>query len=105
VTAASSTRRVPVFVVVPPRPLLLDIAGPIEVLRWANHVQDEVRFDVSYLAPLETVVSSIGLTLTAFASLPQSLPDDAMIVLSGDVDVTLGKASDRKSEDNAKLNC
>jgi transcriptional regulator GlxA family with amidase domain len=103
VTAASSTRRVPVFVVVPPRPLLLDIAGPIEVLRWANHVQDAVRFDVSYLAPLETVVSSIGLTLTAFASLPQSLPDDAMIVLSGDVDVTLGKASDRKSEDNAKL--
>ena len=58
---ASSTRRVPVFVVVPPRPLLLDIAGPIEVLRWANHVQDAVRFEVSYLAPLERLSAPLAL--------------------------------------------
>jgi hypothetical protein len=37
-----------VYVVVPPRTLLLDIAGPIEVLRWANQVQQSVRFEVSY---------------------------------------------------------
>ena len=37
-------REVPVFVVVPPNVLLLDVAGPMEVLRKANLEQDAVRF-------------------------------------------------------------
>jgi transcriptional regulator GlxA family with amidase domain len=66
--------------------LLLDIAGPIEVLRWANHVQDAVRFDVRYVGPSRRVLSSIGLVLAGIDRLPDSVPDDAMIVLAGDVE-------------------
>jgi len=80
-----------VYVVVPPRTLLLDIAGPIEVLRWANHVQEAVRFDVSYTGPVTNVLSSIGLMLTEIAPLPDVLPDNAIIVLAGSVSQTLGK--------------
>ena len=43
-------RRIPVFVVLPPRVLLLDVAGPLEVLRRANQVQADVCFDVRYVA-------------------------------------------------------
>ncbi len=42
----ANARRVDVAVIVPPRALLLDIAGPIEVLRRANVEQREVVFDV-----------------------------------------------------------
>jgi transcriptional regulator GlxA family with amidase domain len=84
-------RRIPVYVVIPPQTLLLDIAGPIEVLRWANHVQEAVRFEVSYIGPASRVVSSIGLTLTEITALPDVLPDDAMIVLAGNVSQPLGR--------------
>jgi transcriptional regulator GlxA family with amidase domain len=79
-------RRIQVYVVVPPRLLLLDIAGPLEVLRWANHVQDEVRFEVHYVGPSCSLQTSIGVTLTAIEPLPQKLPDEALVVLAGDVD-------------------
>jgi transcriptional regulator GlxA family with amidase domain len=93
-------RRIPVYVVVPPRTLLLDIAGPIEVLRWANHVQDAVRFEVFYIGPATKVVSSIGLRLAEIKPLPDVLPDDAMIVLAGNVSQTLGaRDSDMKDDD------
>ena len=36
-------QRILVYVVVPPRLLLLDVAGPLEVLRRANQVQAAVR--------------------------------------------------------------
>ncbi|MBE7248588.1 MAG: GlxA family transcriptional regulator, partial [Actinomycetospora chiangmaiensis] len=45
------TRRIPVLVVLPLRALLLDLAGPLEVLRIAGAVQDRVAFDLSYAAP------------------------------------------------------
>jgi transcriptional regulator GlxA family with amidase domain len=44
-------RRIEVYVVVPPRLLLLDVAGPLEVLRRANQAQAEVRFEVHYVGP------------------------------------------------------
>ena len=68
-----ATRSVPVWVVVPPRALLLDIAGPLEVLRWTNTVQDRLRFDVRYVGPQETVTISIGLRLGGIAALPPEL--------------------------------
>ena len=49
-------KRIPVYVVVPPRMLLLDMAGPLEVLRVANRDQSEVRFDVRYVGPSASVV-------------------------------------------------
>src|SRR5215813_7192527 len=79
-------RRVPVFVIVPPRLLLLDIAGPLEVLRQANRVQSSVRFDVRYIGPTSSLQTSIGITLTAIEPLPQELPPQSWVVLAGDVE-------------------
>jgi transcriptional regulator GlxA family with amidase domain len=80
-----AVRSVPVWVVVPPRALLLDIAGPLEVLRWTNTVQDRLRFDVRYVGPQATVTSSIGLQLAAIAGLPPELQEESMVILSGSV--------------------
>jgi transcriptional regulator GlxA family with amidase domain len=79
-------RKIQVFVVLPPRVLLLDVAGPVEVLRRANQVQSDVRFEVHYVAASGTVHSSIGLPLSPVESLPERLPKAAWIVVAGDVD-------------------
>ena len=79
-------QRILVYVVVPPRLLLLDVAGPLEVLRRANHVQAAVRFEVRYIGPSSSLQTSIGMTLTAIEPLPDRVPEDALIVLAGDVD-------------------
>jgi transcriptional regulator GlxA family with amidase domain len=80
------TRRIPVFVVVPPRLLLLDIAGPVEVLRQANRVQQSVCFDVRYVGPSASLQTSVGLTLSAIEPLPKELPSQSWIILAGDVE-------------------
>lgn len=90
---------VPVYVVVPPRVLLLDVAGPIEVLRRANLEQDGLRFAVSYVGPLPEVGSSIGLSVSAIGPLPETLPDSALLVLPGSADVPLGHQSSSREED------
>ena len=83
-------RRIPVYVVLPARTLLLDVAGPMEALRKANQMQSEVAFDVRYIGALPTITSSIGLTVTGIEPLPASIEDDAMVVLSGDTELILG---------------
>lgn len=80
---------IPVYVVLPPRLTLLDIAGPMEVLRRANLEQTDVRFDVRYVGPSATVLTSIGIPVSSIEPLPTLLPDEAMIVLAGDVDDVL----------------
>ncbi|QND53944.1 helix-turn-helix domain-containing protein [Phyllobacterium sp. 628] len=77
-------QNIDVLVVVPARALLLDIAGPLEVLRKANFEQNMVHFNVRYVGPLAHVTTSIGLTISGIAPLPESVPADAMIVLAGD---------------------
>lgn len=79
-------RRMEVYVVVPPRLLLLDVAGPLEVVRWANHVQEEVCFEVRYVGPSSSLQTSIGLAVTGIEPLPDKLSDGALVVLAGDVD-------------------
>jgi transcriptional regulator GlxA family with amidase domain len=69
--------------------LLLDVAGPIEVLRKANLIQERVRFDVRYVGPSERVTSSIGLPISGIDALPPVLPDGAILVLSGSADEVL----------------
>ena len=80
-------QRIAVWVIVPPRTLLLDVAGPIEVLRRANIEQHDVRFEVRYAGVSRTVSSSIGLSLTDIDPLPTGIPDDALIVLPGTADM------------------
>jgi len=79
-------KSIPVYVVLLQRTLLLDAAGPLEVLRAANRDQQEVRFVVHYVGPENSIISSIGLTLAKIEPLPKTLPDGAMVVLSGGVD-------------------
>jgi transcriptional regulator GlxA family with amidase domain len=77
---------VPVYAALTQPTLLLDLAGPMEVLRLANLYQDEVRFDVRYVGPLSSVMTSIGIALTGIAGLPDKLPDGAIVMLFGDVE-------------------
>jgi transcriptional regulator GlxA family with amidase domain len=89
-----------VFVVLPPRLLLLDVSGPLEVLRQANRVQTAVRFEVQYVGPSPSLLTSIGITLDAIQPLPDELPRDAWVVLAGDVEEMMlpgGGASRGKS--------
>jgi len=79
----NAPRRIPVYCVLPARTLLLDVAGPIEALRGANQLQQEVAFDVRYVGPLPEVTSSVGLRLTGIEPLPGAIEPDAMIVVSG----------------------
>jgi transcriptional regulator GlxA family with amidase domain len=100
----AETRRIPVYVVVPPRLLLLDIAGPLEVLRQANRVQDAVRFEVVYVGPQSTLQTSIGVRLSGIEPLPKELKEGAWVVLAGDVEHVMqieGKADRGKSAADA----
>ncbi|MBB4956007.1 transcriptional regulator GlxA family with amidase domain [Agrobacterium vitis] len=82
-------RLIPMIVVVPPGALLLDLAGPMEVLRKANLVQQAVRFSVRYVGASPSVVSSIGIELSGIAPLPDHVPPDATVVISGRADEAL----------------
>lgn len=96
---ADIARLIPVYVVIPPRVLLLDVAGPLEVLRKANLEQNKVRFDVHYVGPAPTAISSIGLSVAGVEPLPQALPDGALVIVSGAADVPLGYAETDRSAD------
>jgi transcriptional regulator GlxA family with amidase domain len=77
---------IPVFAALTQPTLLLDVAGPMEVLRLANLYQDAVRFEVRYVGPLSSVMTSIGIALTGIGQLPAELPDNAIVMLFGDVE-------------------
>jgi transcriptional regulator GlxA family with amidase domain len=84
--------------VLPPRALLLDVAGPIEVLRRANLIQDDVRFEVTYASATRSLQTSIGLDIANIGSLPRRLPDDAIVVIGGNVD-TMIDGGERTDDD------
>ncbi len=78
---------IPVFILVPPDTLLIDIAGPLEVLRYANQEQDRVRFDYRYISAQSRQKTSIGLMLDGLEPLPETLPDNAILMISGSLTV------------------
>lgn len=82
-----------VIVVVQRSVLLLDVAGPIEVLRKANLVQDVVHYRVRYVGTLPSVASSIGLSISGIEPLPDQLPSGALVVLPGTSDQIMDRAS------------
>lgn len=89
-TNTLAPREISIFAVVPPRVLLLDLAGPMEVLRKANLEQHGVAFPVTYVGPTESVGSSIGLGVSGIEPLPDRLPDGAYVVISGAADLPMG---------------
>jgi len=86
--------------VIPPRLLLLDVAGPLEVLRRANQLQSEACFDVRYIGPAPLLRTSINLTVSGIEPLPPTLPRGAWIVLAGDVEKIMSWGS--QGPDNAR---
>jgi len=83
---------VPVLFVLLPNTLMLDLAGPAEVLRLASQLdpgeagesrQPPVRFALRYVGPVPSVQTSIGLALSGIDALPEQLPGDAIVVLVG----------------------
>lgn len=76
---------IPVYVVVPPHILLLDVAGPVEVLRRANAEQSQIRFDYRFVSSQPQQVSSIGLSVAGLEPLPEELPDNAYIIICGTI--------------------
>ncbi|MHB0951003.1 MAG: GlxA family transcriptional regulator [Allorhizobium sp.] len=84
-TAACHTARriIPVYVVLPPHTLLMDVAGPLEVLRYANLEQEDILFDYHYIAARPQQTTSIGLTLANLEPLPDRLPGNAYVIVAG----------------------
>jgi transcriptional regulator GlxA family with amidase domain len=99
----TNARIISVCVVLPPRTLLLDIAGPLEVLRRANVIQDRVRFDVRYVGAARMLRTSIGLDVAGIDFLPRSLPADAMVIVGGNVDQMMD-ASEKTTSDDEQEN-
>lgn len=98
---APAARRLPVWVVLPPRCLLLDVAGPVEVLRRANLEQQALHFEVRYTAARPELVSSSGLVLAGLEPLPPQLPPGAAVLVSGDVDEVLFATAAPQPQDAA----
>lgn len=75
----------PVLFVLLPNVLMLDVAGPAEVLRLASQVEDEsvVGFDLQYVSPVVSLQTSIGLPLAGLAPLPETLAPGTLVVLVG----------------------
>lgn len=76
---------IPVYVVYPPRALLLDAAGPLEAFRKANLLAARPVFDMRHVATGPQVTSSIGLPLGGLEPLPDALPDGAHVMVIGAV--------------------
>ncbi|RYB06342.1 GlxA family transcriptional regulator [Lichenibacterium ramalinae] len=95
----AAAREIPVVVVVPPRVLLLDLAGPLEVLRKANLDQTRVRFRIGYVGPCRSGGSSIGLSLAGIAPLPDTLPDGALVLVPGATDQPSGEDHGARDDD------
>jgi transcriptional regulator GlxA family with amidase domain len=83
----SVKREIPVIVVLPPRISLLDLGGPLEVLRRANFEQTAIYFNVRYVGATRSVSSSVGIDVCRVEPLPSSLPNDAVILIVGSVDI------------------
>lgn len=93
-----SARRIPVLVVLPPRALLLDLAGPLEVLRVAGAVQERVAFALTYAAPQALTRCSIGLDLVGAGPLPPVIEDGSVVLLPGSAERPLGAGRDVAAE-------
>lgn len=88
-TPAAGAAPVPVLFVLLQNTLMLDVAGPAEVLRLASQLdpadtgEPAARFALRYVGPAPAVRTSIGLPLAGIAPLPDVLPDGAIVVLVG----------------------
>ena len=73
--------------------LILDWAGPAEALRMANQrLRDTGQpdaFELHFIGPKPTAISSVGAAISAIAPLPASLPERSWVVLVGQPGATI----------------
>jgi transcriptional regulator GlxA family with amidase domain len=86
--STADRRAIAVYVVLAPHTLLLDVSGPLEVLRKANDYQRDIRFEARFVGPMAEVKSSVGLTLSQIEPLPDELPENAFVMVPGATDVS-----------------
>jgi transcriptional regulator GlxA family with amidase domain len=76
-----------VFFVLLPGSLILDWAGPAEAFRLANQLlvteQGTALFELHFVGPQATPMSSVGARLSEVAPLPEHLPASSWVVLVG----------------------
>jgi len=91
--ALAEAALIDVLFVVPPRTLLLDIAGPAEAFRLANQQMERngqaSRFHLRYAGPQAAVASSVGLQLAGLEPLPRALDRATWLMLVGQHSDTL----------------
>jgi len=82
-----------VLIAVPPRTLLLDVAGPAEAFRLANQVLERggapPRFHLRYSGSQAEVESSVGLRVAGLEPLPRTLHRPTWLLLVGQHSDTL----------------
>ena len=81
-----------VLFVLLPNVLMLDLAGPAEVLQLASRIEfaerraegeERAAFELHYVSPLTDLQTSIGLPLAGLAPLPETLLPGTLVVLVG----------------------
>ncbi|HJV76427.1 MAG TPA: helix-turn-helix domain-containing protein [Noviherbaspirillum sp.] len=76
---------IPVYFVLREDTFALDLVGPAEILRSANRFAERSGqpplFRMHYVSAEPRINTSIGLGLTGFTPLPQSLPDNAIVMI------------------------
>ena len=68
-----------------PDTLLLDLAGPADAFLFANRYQNQIRFELKFIGPQDSIQSSVGLHLSPLHALPDKLEDEAILVLPGQI--------------------
>lgn len=86
----TAARVVPVYFVLPPQALLVDIAGPAEALRMATRLQSTLHFDLHFVSAAPRVMTSVGLPLAEMEPLPVPLPPEAIVFVSGAASTAAG---------------
>ncbi|WP_235953522.1 GlxA family transcriptional regulator [Noviherbaspirillum galbum] len=80
-------RTIPVYLLLRRDVLMLDLAGPAEVLRFANRLREAegqaALFALRYISAETRIATSVGLELAGFGPLPAALEDDAAVMLVG----------------------
>ncbi len=81
---------IPALFVLLPNVLMLDLAGPAEVLRLAAQGESEtaLKVDLHYVSPVASLQSSIGLPLSGLTPLPEFLMPGTLVVLVGSTTAT-----------------
>ena len=72
-----------IYFLILPDLLMVDLAGPADAFLFANRRSGQHLFELRYISPVQDPTTSLGLTLHAIAPLPETIEDDAWIILPG----------------------